>query len=122
MNHPIEVAEHLARVGQITDEEVLVAALLHDTVEDTETTLEEIATGFGSRVAAIVEECTDDASLEKSERKRLQIVNAPHKSPEAKCVKLADKTRNLASILTDPPTDWSLGRQREYFDWAEKVV
>ncbi len=122
INHPIEVAEHLARVGGITDEDVLIAALLHDTIEDTKTTKAEIEDIFGSRIAHIVAECTDDKSLEKAERKRLQIVNAPHKSPEAKCVKIADKTCNLASILVDPPRDWSIQRQREYFQWAEQVV
>ena len=122
INHPIKVAEHLARVGGITDEDVLIAALLHDTIEDTKTTKAEIEDIFGSRIAHIVAECTDDKSLEKAERKRLQIVNAPHKSPEAKCVKIADKTCNLASILVDPPRDWSIQRQREYFQWAEQVV
>ncbi|MFO0035572.1 MAG: HD domain-containing protein [Planctomycetota bacterium] len=122
INHPIEVTEILARVGGISDEEVLIAGLLHDTVEDTETTIEELVSGYGERVARIVQECTDDKSLEKSERKRLQIVNAPHKSPEAKCVKLADKSSNLASILVDPPAGWSLQRQLEYFAWAEQVI
>lgn len=122
INHPIEVAEHLARVGGVTDEDVLVAALLHDTIEDTGTTAEEIESSFGSRVVAIVLECTDDKRLEKAERKRLQIVNAPKKSPDAKCVKIADKTCNLASILVDAPPSWSLRRQREYFEWAEQVI
>lgn len=122
INHPIEVAEHLARVGGISDEDVLIAALLHDTIEDTKTTLAELESVFGSRVAGIVMECTDDKSLEKLERKRLQIVNAPKKSPDAKCVKIADKTCNLASILIDPPKDWSVCRQREYFEWAEQVI
>ena len=67
-------------------------------------------------------ECTDDKSLEKAERKRLQIVNAPKKSSDAKCVKIADKTCNLASILVDPPSDWSVLRQQEYFEWAEQVI
>lgn len=122
INHPIEVAEHLSRVGDIYDEEVLMAALLHDTIEDTPTTREEIEELFGSRVAEIVMECTDDKSLPKAERKRLQIVTASHKSPEAKCLKIADKTCNLESILADPPRKWKLQRQLEYFEWAEQVV
>lgn len=122
INHPIEVAEILASVGGIEDEEVLAAAVLHDTVEDTSTTFGEIEGLFGSRIARIVKECTDDRSLEKAERKRLQIVHAPGKSPEAKCVKIADKTCNLASVLADPPKGWSVERQREYFGWAEKVI
>ena len=122
INHPIEVAEHLSRIGGITDEDVLVAALLHDTIEDTETTREEIMEIFGPRVAGFVVECTDNKSLEKPERKRLQILTAPHKSNEAKMIKIADKTCNLASILMDPPDGWNLQRQKEYFLWAEQVV
>ena len=122
INHPIEVAMHLSRVGNIDDEDVLAAALLHDTVEDTQTTKEEIVAEFGERVAHLVLECTDDKGLAKTERKRLQIVNAPHKSPGAKMIKISDKTCNLRSILADPPRGWSLDRQKEYFMWAEQVV
>ncbi len=122
INHPLEVAEHLSSVGGVTDEDILIAGLLHDTVEDTDTTREEIAGLFGENVASLVMECTDDKSLPKLERKRLQIVNAPHKSPGAKQVKLADKTCNLRTLVDDPPADWPLQRQREYFEWAEKVV
>jgi len=122
INHPLEVAEHLARVGGIEDEDILIAALLHDTIEDTQTTADEIRELFGERVMNIVLECTDDKNLEKLERKRLQIVNAPHKSSEAKCIKLADKTHNLNSILVDPPLNWDRKRQLEYFEWAEKVI
>lgn len=122
INHPIEVAEHLATVGDISDEDILIAALLHDTVEDTDATYAEIQSQFGSHVADLVMECTDDKKLDKAERKRLQIVNAPHKTDGAKCIKIADKTSNLYAILQDPPKDWSLERQREYFQWAEAVV
>lgn len=122
INHPLEVAHHLATVGGVADEDILVAAILHDTVEDTATTREEIATAFGEHVAALVMACTDDKSLEKPERKRLQIVNAPHKSPGAKQIKLADKTCNLRSILVDPPAGWSVERQHDYFRWAGQVI
>lgn len=122
INHPVEVAFHLSSVGNVTDEDVLIAALLHDTIEDTDTTRDEIASSFGSTVAALVVECTDDKTLPKPERKRLQIVNAPKKSPGAKMIKIADKTCNLRSILSDPPQDWPVSRQYEYFVWAEKVV
>lgn len=121
INHPIEVAEHLQRVGGVTDEALLIAALLHDTIEDTATTAEEIRQQFGDEVTALVLECTDDKSLAKAERKRLQIVNAPHKSPGAKQIKLADKTCKLQSILADPP-DWPRARQVEYFEWATQVI
>lgn len=122
INHPAEVAWLLSSVGGIEDENVLIAALLHDTIEDTETSREEIVIQFGEHVARLVCECTDDKSLAKAERKRLQIENAPHKSHGAKCIKLADKLSNLKSMLSEPPLDWPVERQREYFIWAEKVV
>jgi guanosine-3',5'-bis(diphosphate) 3'-pyrophosphohydrolase len=122
INHPVEVALHLSDVGKVEDEDILIAALLHDTIEDTETTREEIVTIFGDSVASLVCECTDDKILPKLERKRLQIENAPKKSSGAKQIKIADKTCNLRSILIDPPADWSIHRQFEYFQWAEKVI
>ena len=121
INHPIEVAEHLNRVGKIDDTEILIAALLHDTIEDTTTTADEIRELFGKTVVDLVLECTDDKSLEKAERKRLQIVNAPRKSNGAKQIKIADKTCNLKSLLVDPPQGWSISRQLEYFEWAQQV-
>ena len=122
INHPIEVAEYLQRVGGVSDESILIAALLHDTIEDTDRTESEIRDAFGETVLKLVLECTDDKRLEKAERKRLQIVNAPKKSPGAKQIKLADKTCNLLSILADPPSGWSVARQLEYFQWASQVV
>ena len=122
INHPLTLADILAREGGVTDANVIAAALLHDTVEDTETTIEEIADHFGARVAGIVAEVTDDKSLAKAERKRLQIVKAPAKSHEAKLVKLADKIANLRDIANSPPTDWTDARKSEYFDWAKAVV
>jgi guanosine-3',5'-bis(diphosphate) 3'-pyrophosphohydrolase len=95
---------------------------LHDTIEDTDTYYEELAEGFGKEVADIVAEVTDDKSVPKAERKRLQIKNAPNKSQSAALVKLADKTCNLRDILESPPSDWSSARKREYFDWAKNVV
>ncbi|WP_299324093.1 HD domain-containing protein [Parasphingopyxis sp.] len=120
INHPLDVAALLARHG-VDDIEILTAAVLHDTVEDTETSIEEIEARFGVRVAGIVSEVTDDKSLEKAERKRLQVEHAPHKSREAKLVKIADKTSNLHDIVAAPP-DWPVERKRDYFDWAERVV
>ena len=122
INHPVEVAFHLSSVGNIEEEDILIAALLHDTIEDTETSREEIASIFGESVASLVVECSDDKDLPKLERKRLQIENAPHKSSGAKMIKIADKTCNLRSILSDPPRDWPQQRQYEYFQWAEQVV
>ncbi|MGF6809553.1 guanosine-3',5'-bis(diphosphate) 3'-pyrophosphohydrolase [Paraburkholderia sp. Clong3] len=122
INHPIALADVLANEGDIEDEDVLVAAILHDTIEDTETTLSELAEQFGHTVAGIVLEVTDDKSLPKGERKRLQVEHASHISGQAKLVKLADKICNLRDISGSPPADWTAERKREYFDWAKAVV
>jgi GTP diphosphokinase / guanosine-3',5'-bis(diphosphate) 3'-diphosphatase len=121
INHPIALANTLAQAG-IGDPMVLVAALLHDTIEDTDTTADELAGVFGPEIAAIVLEVTDDKSLPKAERKRLQVTHAPHLSARAKLVKLADKICNLRDVSDSPPYDWPLERRREYFDWARQVV
>jgi len=122
INHPIALADVLVNEGGVSDVEVLCAALLHDTVEDTATTPEELVDAFGSRVARIVAEVTDDKALNKADRKRLQVENAAHLSPEAKLVKLADKICNLRDVAERPPAGWDLARRREYFDWAKRVV
>ena len=122
INHPIALANILANEASIEDEKVLVAAILHDTIEDTETTAAELADLFGDDVTAIVLEVSDDKSLPKAERKRLQVEHAPTISRRAKLVKLADKIANLRDIATSPPADWPLQRQQEYFDWAKAVV
>ena len=101
---------------------VLCAAVLHDTIEDTETSSAELAAIFGPQVTAIVLEVTDDKSLDKPVRKQRQIEHAPHISREAKLVKLADKICNLRDILVSPPADWSAERKQGYFDWAAQVV
>ena len=122
INHPIALADVLVNEGGVSDVEVICAALLHDTVEDTATTHEELTNAFGSRIARIVAEVTDDKSLAKEERKRLQIEHAPALSHEAKLVKLADKICNLRDVAHRPPAHWDLARRREYFEWAKKVV
>jgi guanosine-3',5'-bis(diphosphate) 3'-pyrophosphohydrolase len=122
INHPLEVAHLLSEVGKIDDVEILMAAILHDTIEDTKTTAEEIESLFGKNVLGYVLEVTDDKSLEKFERKRLQVENAPHKSPQAKAIKLADKICNVRDIVLAPPANWTVERQREYLLWTEKVV
>lgn len=122
VNHPLALATILAGEGGITDATVLAAALLHDTVEDTDTTIEEIEVGFGRAIAAIVAEVTDDKSLPKAERKRLQIVKAASKSSQAKLVKMADKIANLRDLSASPPADWSSERKAAYFSWAREVV
>jgi guanosine-3',5'-bis(diphosphate) 3'-pyrophosphohydrolase len=122
INHPIEVAELLADVGGVTDLATLIAAMLHDTVEDTDTTLEEVEVAFGPEVRALVAEVTDDKSLPKAERKRLQIEHASNLSRQAKEIKIADKISNVLDITRNPPADWSIDRKREYVEWAGKVV
>ena len=112
----------MANEAGITDTATLAAALLHDTIEDTDTTAQDLETAFGQEVAGVVVEVTDDKKLDKAERKRLQIVHAPHISRRAKLVKLADKICNLRDISRSPPTDWSIERRREYFEWAMKVA
>lgn len=122
INHPIEVAQILVTVGGITEPEVLAAAILHDTIEDTDATREEIEKQFGKVVLDLVLECTDDKSLPKAERKRRQIEHASHKSKHAKCIKTADKISNVKDIGENPPADWELERVQEYLDWTEKVI
>ncbi len=123
INHPISLANILCNEGQITDIEVICAALLHDTVEDTETTSEELKIAFGREICAIVMDVTDDKSIkDKQKRKQLQIEHAPHISTSAKLVKLADKISNLRDIADDPPANWNLERRQEYFEWAKKVI
>lgn len=122
INHLIEVAELLARVGHVTDIVVLQSAILHDTIEDTQTTPDEIEALFGPAVRQVVQEVTDDKSLPKADRKRLQIEHAPHLSPRARLVKLADKISNVQSVTHTPPADWPLDRRREYLDWTQQVV
>jgi GTP diphosphokinase / guanosine-3',5'-bis(diphosphate) 3'-diphosphatase len=122
INHPIAVANLLVNVGNIRDPETIVAALLHDTVEDTETTLRELADEFGRSISDLVAELSDDKSLPKEQRKRLQVEHAATLSRRARLVKLADKTCNLRDVVGDPPDGWSLQRRQEYFDWAKSVV
>jgi len=122
INHPIALAEVLAIEGGVSDVEVLAAALLHDTIEDTATTDGELREHFGERIAEIVAEVTDDKSLPKAERKRAQIEHAARLSAGAKLVKLADKICNLRDVAQRPPSGWDLARRREYFDWASQVI
>lgn len=122
INHPLALAQVLAAEAGVTDAATICAALLHDTIEDTDTTAAELVKEFGAEIAAIVEEVTDDKRLSKAERKRLQVEHAAHISDKAKRVKLADKICNLRDVANAPPADWSIERRREYFDWARSVV
>jgi len=112
----------LANVGGVRDPIILAAAVLHDTIEDTLTSPEEIDAAFGREVRMLVQEVTDDKSLPKDERKRLQVEHSAHLSPSAKLIKLADRTANLRDVTEHPPSDWSQERRREYLDWSERVI
>lgn len=122
INHPIQLADVLCNEGGVTDSEILTAAILHDTIEDTETTAEELGRHFGPDIRDIVLEVSDDKSLCKAERKQQQIEHAPHISHKAKLVKLADKICNLRDVIDNPPAGWDLERRQEYFDWAKAVI
>jgi guanosine-3',5'-bis(diphosphate) 3'-pyrophosphohydrolase len=122
INHPLTLAHILSSEGGISDPDVLCAALLHDTVEDTDTSLEELEQLFGAEVASIVAEVTNDETLPKAEQKRLQVANAASKSRGAKLVKLADKISNLRDIAATPPAGWSAERRVEYYHWSSEVV
>lgn len=122
INHPISLASILCNEAHVTDIEVICGALLHDTVEDTETEPEELEQTFGETIKNIVMDVTDDKSLGRLERKQAQIDHAAHISDKAKLVKLADKISNLRDVAVNPPPDWPLERRQEYFDWAKKVI
>jgi guanosine-3',5'-bis(diphosphate) 3'-pyrophosphohydrolase len=122
IGHCIEVARLIAEIAKSDDPTILSAAILHDILEDTETTREELSEAFGERVADFVWQVTDDKSLPKKERKKLQIDHAPHLSPAAKLIKLADRISNVREIATDPPEDWSRKRREKYYKRAKDVV
>jgi guanosine-3',5'-bis(diphosphate) 3'-pyrophosphohydrolase len=122
INHPIEVAHILWTVGDVYDEITIIAAILHDTIEDTDTTPEEIRLSFGDDVLALVLEVSDDKSLPKPERKQKQIAHSPHLSWRAKQIKLADKICNVHDIAFAPPSHWPRQRRADYLQWAEDVI
>jgi guanosine-3',5'-bis(diphosphate) 3'-pyrophosphohydrolase len=122
INHLIEVAGLIAGSTNVPDTDLIIAGLLHDTVEDVGVTLAELEQEFGHDVASLVAEVTDDKSLPKETRKALQVQNAPKKSVRAQVIKLADKISNLRSLLASPPPDWSFERRHQYFQWAKQVV
>ncbi len=122
INHPIGLVDVLVHEGGITDVAILAAALLHDTIEDTETTADEIESEFGALVCSIVLEVTDDKRLDKQARKQMQIEKAPDLSVEARAVKLADKICNLRDVICSPPRGWEVERCDAYIEWAKAVI
>lgn len=122
INHPLEVMHLLQHSGDVHDHEVLMAAVLHDVVEDTPVTAVQIADHFGKRVSSIVLELTDDKTLSKEERKRLQLLTTETLSPEARIIRISDKICNVHDIIYAPPGNWPVERRIDYLDWAEAVV
>ncbi len=122
INHPLALASVLSVEAGVTDPEVLAAALLHDTLEDTETTASELREAFGTRVAAIVDEVTDEPDIDDDLRRQRQVDRAAHLSLGARLVKLADNIANLRDVAERPPHAWGLARKRDYFDWTARVV
>ncbi|MEX2571530.1 MAG: HD domain-containing protein [Gemmatimonadota bacterium] len=122
INHSIDVAEILARAGGVSDPVTLQAAVLHDTLEDTDTRATELRDRFGAEVAAIVEEVTDDILLPQDERRRSQVECAPRLSTKARLVRLADKIANVRAVAWTPPVDWSRERRLDYLEWTRLVI
>jgi len=122
INHLTEVAAMLAEATEGADPVLVMGGMLHDTLEDTDATSEDLAARFGPEVAALVAEVTDDKSLPKDVRKRQQIEKTPSKSRRAKLLKIADKTSNLRSLVHSPPAGWTDERLRDYVVWAADVV
>jgi guanosine-3',5'-bis(diphosphate) 3'-pyrophosphohydrolase len=122
INHLAEVANLLAAATDGADAELVAAGWLHDTVEDTETTRQELAQRFSERVASLVAECTDDMNLPKAERRQKQIEDAPHKSPGAKLIKIADKISNIGARIQSDRTTQERDELADYAGWAEKVI
>ena len=120
--HPISVALAIAQIGGVDDPEILAAALLHDTIEDTNTTSEELEEQFGEQVCKYVLEVSDDKSLPKAERKKRQIEHAKTLSKGAALIKLGDKISNVTDVINNPPSDWDINRRKAYLDWAEAVI
>ena len=122
IQHPVQVADLIANIGNVVDAEIIAAALLHDTVEDCGVSGETIESEFGAVIAGYVLEVTDDKSLPKERRKALQVEHAPHLSPGAKIIKLADKISNCTDVMHDPPSGWDKQRLTDYIQWGCNVV
>ena len=120
--HPISVALAISQIGGVDDPEILAAALLHDTLEDTKTEPEDLEAEFGKKVCEYVLDVTDDKTLQKDERKRRQIEHAKKISKGAALIKLGDKISNVTDVIDNPPVGWNINRRKEYLDWAEKVI
>jgi len=122
VNHLAEVSELVADATEGKDVNLIAAALLHDTIEDTETSSDELVATFNNDIAQLVADVTDDKSLPKQDQKNLQVVNSRAQNMRVKLLKLADKTSNLRSLANSPPENWNTERKQAYIDWAIKVA
>jgi guanosine-3',5'-bis(diphosphate) 3'-pyrophosphohydrolase len=120
--HPLEVADHVARIGGVYDKDVLIAALLHDVLDDTATTEKEISNLYGNNVASYVVEMTTTKGISLKEQKKEQIRSAFHQTPSVAIIKLSDKLSNLETLAKNPPSNWSRDRIDQYFQWAQSVI
>jgi guanosine-3',5'-bis(diphosphate) 3'-pyrophosphohydrolase len=122
INHPIALLYVLAVEAGVRDKAALQGSLLHDTIEDTDTTEAELREGFGDSTTDVVVAMSDDKSLPKAERKRLQIVHAKDWSYSARLAEYADKICNMRDLTVEFPEGWTLERVQEFFDWAKAVI
>ncbi len=120
--HPIEVADFVIRIGKVYDRKIIIAALLHDLMDDTNTTYEEISSRFGNTVSEYVKEMTMKKNVSLKEQKKAQIIQAFRQTPNVAVIKLSDKLSNLGTLLHSPPTNWSKDRIDQYFQWAQSVI
>ena len=122
INHPIDVAYILWEIGKVRDLDIITAAILHDTLEDTDATAEDLEAEFGVKIRKIVEEVSDDKNLPHDIRKQYQIDHTDSLSFSARNIKLADKICNIEDLVETPPVDWSEKRKLEYAAWGQEVV
>jgi len=120
--HPIEVADLVMKIGHVYDKDVLITALLHDVMDDTQTTYEQITSLYGTKVSSYLEEMTSKQGLSLKEQKKQQIMQAFRQNPSVAIIKLSDKLSNLKTLATSPPPSWSRDRIDQYFQWAQTVI
>ncbi|MFZ9848658.1 MAG: HD domain-containing protein [Flavobacteriales bacterium] len=122
INHPIKVTNIITQFIPDASDDLICAAILHDVVEDTDATIDDIKNKFGDAIASIVQEVTDDKSISKAESRRKQIENAPKLSYNAKIIRVCDKISNVRDICGENIPDWDYKTKIEYLNWAEQVV
>ncbi|GAB4134360.1 MAG: HD domain-containing protein [Bacteroidia bacterium] len=122
INHPLQVMHLLIEKADINDVDILRAAVLHDILEDTTYTFHDLAERFGTTVAEVVSELSDDKTLSKDERKQQQLILADTLSPSARLIRISDKICNVYDIIYAPPGNWTMERRVDYLKWAQSVV